>query len=99
MRSLGQIACAINGFYVGYTEQSDFLLYISAFVLGFVFLIAKTISGLGKRKYWAWITSIVIIGMLVPTFVFPFGIWGLYDLLKKETRNKFSSLDLGIVET
>ena len=47
--------------------------------------------GLGGRKKWAWILTLILGGMYAPTACLPFGVVLLYAMLHKEGREAFDA--------
>ena len=77
-------------------DQDDFskTMCVSVFSFIWAYFHHKVRSGLQQEKYWAWIASINLFIMTIPSFLFPIGILGLRGVLKKETRRTFARNDL-----
>lgn len=60
---------------------------ITCFVLaGFIEIVVR---GLKRHKYWAWIASIIIFGIYIPSIFIVLGIIGLIGILKQDTKKIF----------
>ena len=64
-----------------------FILSVLSIVFGVFF--EFVIRGLKKRKYWAWVASIIICGVSIPSLLIIPSIIGLITLLNKEVRKEF----------
>lgn len=68
-----------------------FLTTISVVVfLNLGLLIHKIRKGLEEGRYWAWVAGLIIFTLMSLSPLFPPGIIGLFDLLKRDTRAKFN---------
>jgi hypothetical protein len=47
--------------------------------------------GLRRHRFWAWIASLCIFGLYVPSFFLPIGTLGLWLLLNRATRDAFTA--------
>jgi hypothetical protein len=57
--------------------------------LGLIAGIELVVSGLGRRRFWAWVAGLCIFGLYVPSLFFPLGALGLWGLLDTGTRAEF----------
>jgi len=64
-----------------------FLLVFVSF--GMAIFVEIVIKGLKQEKFWAWVTSVVICSIYIPSGFIIFGIIGLVGLLNKDVRKDF----------
>jgi len=61
------------------------LLFCLAMAVG----IELVVSGLRRRKFWAWVAGIILFGLYVPSLFLPLGAFGLWGLLDEGSRARF----------
>lgn len=72
------LAAALGG--VGtFPPFAGFFMFF--FCLALAAALEFVISGLKRRKYWAWLTGLIILGIYIPSLFLPLGIVGLIGLL------------------
>lgn len=64
-------------------------VFLGLFVLGLAFGVEFVRNGIIKRKFWAWIAGLCIFGIYTPSIFFPLGVFGLWGLLAKGSREEF----------
>lgn len=81
---------------IGFFLKEDMFIFIlySVLILPIVFWCEITILGLKKTKYWAWVSSIIMFAMFIPSLFIVIGIVGIKTMLSEPVRNQF----LGIKE-
>jgi hypothetical protein len=70
-------------------EATPIALFLLLFCLAMVAGIEAVVYGLRLRKFWAWVTGIVIFGLYVPSLFLPLGAFGLWGLLDEGSRAEF----------
>nr|WP_010246185.1 hypothetical protein [Acetivibrio cellulolyticus] len=75
----------------GFFLKEDLLIFIlySVFILPMVFWCEITILGLKKTKYWAWVSSIIMFAIFIPSLFIIMGIIGIKTMLSEPVRNQF----------
>ena len=68
------------------------IMFMSGFVFVLGYFFQKVNSGLRQDKYWAWISAIILSGMMSFSLFFILGVIGLMGLLSKETRQHFNQI-------
>ena len=91
------LAVGFLGLYVlfsvagGVGANSSSISFIAAIMsLGIVVFVEWVVRGLKERKYWAWISGIVISAICIPSILIVLGIIGLIGLADENTRRAFN---------
>jgi len=87
------LGIALLGYAVNQPAQAQsadpeaFMLAILA-VLSFVFAALPAIIawGLRRRRFWAWVSGVILFGIYLPTVFLPLGVIGLRGLLNAGSR-------------
>jgi hypothetical protein len=74
-------------------RPDDALLLVGVGILGGGVALAVVClwlaSGLGRRRFWAWVLSLMLFLLFLPTLYFPLGLLGLWGLLDRGTKDEF----------
>ncbi len=64
-------------------------ILLGLFVLGLAVGVEFVRNGIIQRKFWAWVAGLCIFGLYTPSIFFPLGVFGLWGLLAKDSREEF----------
>ena len=81
-------------FYIPNINENDPYAYYLALILMPVCLsliigVEWVARGLRQQKYWAWIIAFCIFILFLPSLLLPLGVFGLWGLLARDTRQAF----------
>lgn len=71
------------------SELKRFAICLIFFCLALIFGIEQVVSGLRRRKFWAWVAGIIFFGLCLPSLYAPLGAFGLWGLLDEGSRAQF----------
>jgi hypothetical protein len=66
-----------------------FAVAMFIFCLALIVGIELVVSGLHRRRFWAWVAGLCIFGLYVPSLFFVLGALGLWGLLDEGSRAEF----------
>jgi thiol:disulfide interchange protein len=63
--------------------------FLLVLTLALAFGVELLVTGLKKRRSWAWIVGLIVCGLYIPSLFLPLGALGLWGLLAAGSRKTF----------
>ena len=64
-------------------------IFMAVFCLVLAAGIEVVVWAIKRRKFWSWVTGLVIFGLYIPSLFLPLGALGLWGLLDSGSRKEF----------
>jgi hypothetical protein len=88
---IGPLIFAIS--YMSGALKDSSVVLIDTFATVFTLMLAIGVefvrNGIIQRKFWAWGTGLCFFGLYMPSIFLPLGVFGLWGLLEKSSREEF----------